>query len=432
MDNFDKRQKRPERMKGPRPATQEKYRQAVYLYESTRMSLNEICRICGVTLSGLRGYIDRYYRHLVLARYDVSCTEEEACHIKMGQLRGPLPGTRTKYKEAVEACGNMGYIRFNISEIARQFGVDGSGLSRQLRTHFPGVLEIRDHVRMKMGFGDNLSRGVRKCCKEQYAEAVRMLESDSYVTVQQAAEVCGVSYSGLNQHLLFYHKDLVVKRIGIREKATRRQRKNQITGRGTVHAPSPASEKKYAEAVRLYRTTPMSAARIAAVTNVPKRGFYEYLQRWYLDLICRRKNIPYEEGKPVDWSKVRKYSLATKAKYAEAICKLKECDRPIAAVAAEFGLHPETFRSYLKEHEPELYARKGMVRTAGGGMMAQHSLEKYREAMHLYGTSTDSLKSIARRSGVNDCSLRDFIKRHYPELMEQRRQLLERKGDASE
>ena len=190
----------------------------------------------------------------------------------------------------------------------------------------------------------------------------------------EVADSCGLSYTGLEQHLLFYHKDLVKRRIRIRKKALRRQRKGEITGRGTVHAPSPELVEKYAEAVHLYATTPMSAARIAGKTGVSKKGFYEHLQRWHLDLVCRRKNIPYEEGRLVDWSKVRKYNPATKAKYAEAIRRLKESGLPTAQVAAEFGLQPEAFRSYLKEHEPELYARKGMVRTGYGrrGVPPQH------------------------------------------------------------
>ena len=126
----------------------------------------------------------------------------------------------------------------------------------------------------------------------------------------EVADSCGLSYTGLEQHLLFYHKDLVKRRIRIRKKALRRQRKGEITGRGTVHAPSPELVEKYAEAVHLYATTPMSAARIAGKTGVSKKGFYEHLQRWHLDLVCRRKNIPYEEGRLVDWSKVRKYNPA--------------------------------------------------------------------------------------------------------------------------
>jgi len=67
--------------------------------------------------------------------------------------------------------------------------------------------------------------------------------------VPEVADSCGLSYTGLEQHLLFYHKDLVKRRIRIRKKALRRQRKGEITGRGTVHAPSPELVEKYAEAV---------------------------------------------------------------------------------------------------------------------------------------------------------------------------------------
>jgi len=408
---------------GAKPETEEKYRQAIELYRSTRLSCAEISRTCKVTVSGFRCYISKYHRDLMLARYNIMCSKEEAGHIKLGQLRGQLPSTHAKYKEAIEACDSLNYIELNVSQIARKFGLDGTNLGRQLRTHYPGVIEWREKVRNWLGISDNLPRGTRRFCKEQYAKAVELLRSDRYITTHEAAESCGVSYAGLKQHLLFYHKDLVKRRIKIREKAVRQQRKGEITGRGTVHAPSPEIVKKYAEAVHLYSTTPMSASQVARKTGVPRKGFYGYLQKWHKELVCRRKSIPYEEDHPVDWSKVRKYNPATKAKYAEAICRLKESRLPTATVAAEFGLHPECFRQYLKEHEPDLHARQGMVKKDNGGVMSRQGMEKYGEAIHLYGTTTEGLKSLARRFGVNDCSLRDFIKRHFPEVMEQHKNL---------
>ena len=168
------------------------------------------------------------------------------------------------------------------------------------------------------------------------------MQGNSYVTVPEVADSCGLSYTGLEQHLLFYHKDLVKRRIRIRKKALRRQRKGEITGRGTVHAPSPELVEKYAEAVHLYATTPMSAARIAGKTGVSKKGFYEHLQRGHLDLVCRRKNIPYEEGRLVDWSKVRKYNPATKAKYAEAIRRVAAYyGLPVLDLFRTSGLQPD-------------------------------------------------------------------------------------------
>ena len=138
-------------------------------------------------------------------------------------------------------------------------------------------------------------------------------------------------------------------------------------------------------------------------------------------MVCGRKGIPYEEGKPVDWSSVRRYNPATAAKYADAIARLKEGGLTTAKVAAELGLHPDCFRQYLKEHEPELHARLGMKTTENGKMVSPQSMEKYKEAIHLYETTSESLKSIARRFGLNDCSLGQFIKRHFPELIERRK-----------
>lgn len=414
----------------PRPETERKYRQAMELYRLTRLSCNEISRTCGVTSSGLRCYIIKYHRDLMLARYDIPCNKEEARRIKMNQRRGQLPATRSKYKDAIAACDSMDYIEYNVSQIAREFGLNGTDLGRQLRTHYPGIIERREKVRKRLGLNDNLPRGVRPWSKEQYTKAMELLRRSRYVTVQEAAERCDVSYAGLEQHLLFYHKELVGKRIGIREKAVKQQLKGRITGRGTLHAPKPETVKKYAEALLLYRTTPLSAMQIAKQTKVSRKGFYKYLQNWHMDLICKRKGISYEEGEPVDWSKVRKYNPATEAKYADAIRRLKESGLPTAKIAVEFGLHPECFRGYLKEHEPELYARQGMTRTENGRAASRRSLEKYAEAIRLYGTTSESLRSLARRFGLNECSLGQFIKRHFPDTIERHRRLMEQ--DANE
>ncbi len=78
--------------------------------------------------------------------------------------------------------------------------------------------------------------------------------------------------------MIFYHKELVGNRIKIREQATRQQRRGKITGRGTLHAPKPETIEVYAEALHLYRTTPMSVRKIAKQTGVSLRGLYDYLQ----------------------------------------------------------------------------------------------------------------------------------------------------------
>lgn len=366
----------------------------------------------------------------MLERNGVKCSPEEAGNIKMNRRCGQRPETHDKYKEAIAACDSMDYIDYNVSQIAREFGLSGTNLGRQLRTHYPEVLEFRERTRQRLGLDDGLPRGTRLWCKEQYAEAVELLRADRYITAQEAAGRCNVSYTGLEQHLIFYHKELVENRIKIREQAVGQQRKGKITGRGTLHAPAPEIIGKYAEALRLYSTTTLSARKIAKQTGVSVKGFYEYLQTWHKDLVCKRKGITYMEGETVDWSSVRKYNPDTAAKYADAIARLKEGGLTTAKVAAEFGLHPECLRQYLKEHEPELHASLGMRKTENGKMVSPKSMERYREAIHLYATTTESIKSLARRFGFNDCSFGQFIRRQFPELHEQHQKLVRQMKEA--
>ena len=52
--------------------------------------------------------------------------------------------TYAKYKEVIVACDSMDYIEYNVSQIARESGLTGTNLGRQLHTHYPEVLEFRE------------------------------------------------------------------------------------------------------------------------------------------------------------------------------------------------------------------------------------------------------------------------------------------------
>ncbi len=417
---------RSSRKRGVRPEAEAKYGKAVELYGTTRLSCREISSICGVTSSGLRCHICKYHRDLMLTRYGISCDREQAANIRLGQLRGQLPATRIKYRDAIEACGSMEFIEFNVSQVARMFGLDGTGLARQLRTHCPEIIELREQTRLRLGLNDNLPRGMRKRCHERYARAVERLRGDSYVSMQEAARSCGVSYSGLLQHLRFYHKDLQQTRSDLRERAKTQKRKGHVTGSGRRHEPTPESRERYRDAVRLYRNTAMTIKEIAEKQGLNPFSFTSYLQTWHREDVFARRGAEYREGASL--SQTKQYKKPTAAKYAPAIERLRAENRPTSEIAAEFGLHPEVFRQYLKEHEPELYARQGMMRSSNGRSVSRRSMEKYAEALRLYETSGEELKSIARRLGLNYNSLGGFIRRNFPELILRRRQSTEQCG----
>lgn len=195
---------------------------------------------------------------------------------------------------------------------------------------------------------------------------------------------------GLREHLLFYHKDLVRKRADKRERAKSGAKvRGALTGNGARHEPKAEQTEKYREALRLYRETAMTHRQIAEATGITVTGLRNHLRIWNRKLIVEHRGYECREGEAVDLSRTKQYLKSTAAKYAGAIACLKETGRPTAEVAKEFGLHPETFREYVREHEPELAARLGMTRLADGRQVLARSMEKYGEAVRLYETTTE-------------------------------------------
>lgn len=123
----------------------------------------------------------------MLARYDISCRQGQSRNYPAQPASRQSSASRAKYKEAVEACDSMDYIEYNVSQVARRFGLGGTNLGKQLRRHYPGVIERREEVRKRLGLSDNLPRGTRQVCKERYAEAVKLLRANRYITVCEAA-----------------------------------------------------------------------------------------------------------------------------------------------------------------------------------------------------------------------------------------------------
>ena len=408
------------RIPAVRPATEDQYREAIELYGSTSLSVRAICARCGVSYAGFRSYLYKYRRDLLLSRHGVAVpSASDAARTRLRGCRGQTASARAKYGDAIAACGDAKYIEYNVSQIAHLFGLNPTGLSNQLRAHCPGLLERRERERQRLGLADNQQRGVRPWCREQYAAAVKLLRTTE-MTVPEVAERCGVSFTGLRQHVCFYHKDLQQARSELRERAKTQKRKGHVTGSGRRHEPTPESCERYREAVRMYAQSALTIREIADMTGVNRSSLCSYLRVWCREETFARRGAEYREGASL--SQTKQYKKPTAAKYAPAIERLRAENRPTSEIAAEFGLHPEVFRQYLKEHEPELYARQGMMRAPNGRSVSRRSMEKYAEAVGLYETTAEPLKSIARRLGLNYNSLGGFVRRNFPELIEKNKE----------
>lgn len=400
------------------------YEKAVGLYADTDMTIKDIAKECGVSAGGLGCYLRRYWRELVLCRHQIHMDGKEANEVKIIEVGKQNINAHAKYKDAVSACDSLNYIDLNISQIARKFGIDGTALANFMRIHYAEVLVWREKVRRGLGINDNIWHGARPKCTKQYAEAVDLYR-DTDMTIPEVAKACKVSVSGFSQHLRFYHKEILKKKRKQRKEAITRQQKKlgELTGNGRIYKPSAVTEQKYAAALALYRDTEMTMKEIAEQTGVAASGFRFYLHKWYKQLVLERAGIT-EEEHPTDLRRARKRMKTVAVKYEKAIESLKSNPRPMSKVAAEFGLHPEVFRNYLHKHEPELARQQGMMKSANGKTVSRQSEEKYGEAVCLYATTTEPLKSIAARLGLTYNSVGGYIRRNYPEVITRHQELL--------
>ncbi len=405
--------------------TEKRYHAALELYSHSTLPLKEICRRTQTPAGAFRAYILRSRRELMFARHGMAVSPEEARSAKLRSARGQTAAARAKYGDAIRACGDKAYIGYNISQIAHIFHLDPTSLARQLRVHFPEILEKREKRRRRLGMNDNLQRGEKPWSRELYADAVEHLRITND-TIRQTARLYNLSYPGLREHMLYYHKDIVDKRFAERKKAKSVKKRGALTGSGTLHVPSPAQVEKYREAVALYRTTAMTQKEIAVETGVSLSGLRNYLRIWRPELILEHRGVKCGKDAEIRIADTKSYLKSTAAKYAGAIRRLKASGRTAAEVAREFALNPETFRMYLHEHEPELAARLGMTFLPDGRRVSARSMEKYAEAIRQYETTGEPLRSIARRLGLVYNSLFGFIRRNCPESMERHNRLAER------
>ena len=93
------------------------------------------------------------------------------------------------------------------------------------------------------------------------------------------------------------------------------------------------------------------------------------------------------------------------------------------SAAKAYGLNPETLRQHLRKHEPDLAARLGRTLNRDGKRVSRQSEEKYAEAIRLYETTTEPLKSIAARLGLVYNSLGGYVRRNCPDAIRKHEEL---------
>ena len=391
------------------------YASALELYTTTRLTQKEICIRCGVSVSGFRSYLQKFCRRQLFERYGADSLIKDEERNKMHGKNGQGVLARHKYGAAIMACNSKQYLKYSVSYIARMFNLSASALSNQLHMHHPEILARRQEMRNELGYSTVTARSARQASIKKYDKAVEMMRNTDN-TVDEIARRCGVSASGLIQYTESYHKDVLEKRI---DKSEERQKERRNDKRAGKYKPREKTVLKYAEAMKLYDNTAMTIKEIVEACDVTENGFSCYLRKWHRDKILLRRGVSSEGNAGAsDLSDTKHYRKSTRWKYKDAIDELRQGSLSMSEVARNHHFSVQGFRQYLKEHEPELLSRYGMTDNDSGRKMLRRSYDKYKDALMIYQNTTRSLRSIALDMQLSYNSLREFVIKHYPMLIE--------------
>lgn len=257
---------------------------------------------------------------------------------KFGQRRR----TREKYREAILACDDVRYIEYNVSQIARIFDLNPSGLSNQLRSHFPEILQRRERERDSRGISDRCHRGARSVSKEQYAVAVdHIRESDD--TLEAIADRFNVSYPGLREYLAAYHKDLLKERAARREaRRLMASEEEALKRRKKTKRYKSSTALKYKEAIERLKKTGATTAEVAREFSLNPDVFREYLREHEPDLASSLGRKLSASGKMV--------SARSEEKYAAAIAIFETTPETLKSIASRLNLNYKSLYGYVSRN----------------------------------------------------------------------------------
>lgn len=329
------------------------------LYKSTNLSIKQIAEETGVSPKSLASHIQRHHRELLLARKGVETTKKEARRIKIRcRERGMNIFSKEKYGEAIKACEKKEFLELSVSEIAKRYELEPSGLLAQLRNHYPEILKNRTKMRLEAGLSDNVKRGARTISIEQYTVAIKLLR-ETEETIEEVAKKCCVSLSGLRGHLLENYPDIVEKRRKKRRMGRANRMQGLIDGNGKKIELRSEKAEEFWEAVEVYKNSSLTIKEIAEKTGVSANGLRHHLNRWHRGLILERRGLdPNKVFEYDSLNETKHYLKKTTEKYAPAIERLKKGEKvSLRALAREYGFNPVSFSEYLKRHYPNLLKR---------------------------------------------------------------------------
>jgi len=361
----------------------------------------------------------------------ISARERERRVFRYLASYGQHPETERKYRPAIEACQSIQYLSLTVSEIARLYGLEPECLRIQLKRHFPEILSARNELRARLGYRESGNVGLKAKTAEKYAPAIALLR-DTGLTVREAAARTGVSYQGLQQHLLFHHKDLAESRMLARTDALLRPvEAGGVAACGGVRAPRPEAQALYAPAVELFRTSDLPLTEIARRCGVSAHNLSSYMRKWHQKELVQRREAREaavaarreEQAERVDRSR----AALARERYEPAVEMLRE-RKSLTETARALGLDLSNLSAWMKRNRPEVLeqARAGMMVAPSGALVLRTKYERYAPvAAYIAAHPAEPTASVACRFGVPASTLVKTMARVFPEAWSRHKACLE-------
>lgn len=351
---------------------------------------------------------------------------EERLARYMGARYGLRSETIDRYRDAIRDCADIRLLHRTVTQIARDHGHQPEAFRRILKRHFMEMLQERERIRHQTGISKQPPRGLAEATRRKYEPALRLLRRRD-ITVREAAEQTDVDNTSLQQHILFYHKDLAQKRFLRRTQALGKPRQQgRITANGSIARPRGTTQEYYAEAVAMLAAHPeLTVREVACRTGVNASNLSCYTCRWHRDIVRQRQEWRrHQTALRQQESRGPNRFERTARKYAAAL-QLVEQGLSFAEAAAQTNVNRDRLGRWTRQHRPELFERERegrVVTMPDGTRILRSSFVRYQEAAREYCQTEEPLKHIAQRHGFSPNAFYSYLKMVHPDAVTKRRE----------
>lgn len=266
---------------------------------------------------------------------------------------------------------------------------------------------------------------------QKYAEAVRIY-SETDTPLSKIAKQCGVTPSGLSAYIGRYHRDLLLKKYGIKALNCSVCIKKRVGQ--SIHI-----YKKYRTAIRACSDMAFieyNISQIAVMFGHSAAALASQLRFHYPEVVPERERVRRELGLADNIHRGARQCCVEA--YADAVAMYRDTDMTVRDVAEACNVSKGGLNQHLQFYNKPVVGQKAARRDScannkdversgtlsGNGRMygpKPESVEKYANALELYRTSSMTLKDIVKSTGVPYAGFRSYLRLWHSDEQQRRR-----------